>query len=67
MPKGYQKVCRRWTEVDAENAIHSIQNGASIRSAAKEFGMTESMLRKRMIRIKEGREGIIIEKSSYYA
>ena len=59
MPKSkqYQKVSRAWTESDAKNALLAVQNGSSIRGAAKDFGMTESMLRKRMIRINSGRAG----------
>ena len=35
-----------------------VRSGKSIRGAAKKYGMTESMLRKREIRIKLGKEGM---------
>ena len=57
MPKTYQKVSHAWKESDVEKALQAIRNGSSIRSTAKEYKMSESMLRKRMIRIKEGRQG----------
>ena len=58
MPKPYVKVTRGYAEKDVEKALVEIRSGKSIRGTAKKYGMSESMLRKREIRIKIGREGI---------
>ena len=55
MPKTLKKkVVTTWTEEDLTRALDAIAAGQSIRSAAKENGMSEGVLRKRIKRKKAG-------------
>lgn len=58
--KKYQKIAHRWTEEDVNNALQAVRNGDSIRSSAKRYGMTESMLQTQIVKIKEGWKGNLI-------
>ena len=60
MPSKYQKVSERWPESDVQTALNLINEGKSIRSTADVFGISESMLRKRIAKKKEGAEGLYI-------
>ena len=61
MPSKYQKVSKRWQESDdVQTALNLINEWKSICSTADVFGMSESMLRKRIVKKKEGVEGLCI-------
>ena len=60
MPSKYQKVSKRRWESDVQTALNLINEGKSICSTADVFGISESMLQKRIAKKKEGAEGLYI-------
>ena len=59
MPSKYQKVSKRWQESDVQTALNLINEWKSIRSTADVFGMSESMIRKKIAK-KKGVESLYI-------
>ena len=57
MPKGKKGEVKRhtWSEEDNKNALSDVSTGSSVRSAAKRYGMSEGIIRHRIIMEKEGR------------
>ena len=57
MPKKYTRITKKtWTEEDIQNALAQVARGASYRSVATKYGVSDSMLRKRQKMIDENRE-----------
>ena len=50
----YVKKKRNWKEDDMEKAIRSVKLGSSIRKAARDYGMSEAVIRQRMNLQKKG-------------